>query len=522
MPSGRFPDAVTSDGHGIALDARPDGRVQLLWDGQGGEPFTGFVELRDKTSAIFASDDGAHLAYAAERDGLVFVGRDDREYAPFERLSRSVPPVFSHKGEHLAYAAGSSAGEYSLLVDGDIVSTMPLAPIKAVFSPSGDRLAFVEMRAVAGGDHEVRIVLDGAPGDWFSGMRNADGAMQFSPDGRRFAFHRIDEKGRDQWIVDGEAQRFTNEVRTIGLAQLRGIGVIEPARPACFSPDGRRFAYAADVVEKGVAVLEDDVAGPLFKAVGMPVFSPDSSHLAYVAETYSKTFCSVVDGTPGPEWKCSSVGTPVFSPDSRHVAVTFLREEGSFLRKRRMVGCVVDGSVLAEVPGDDFRQPMFSPDGERVAWIVGNGDAYDIMVDGSSDADGQVAHSAPIYTRAGHLVYAVIIMPDRRRTVMIDRRLGPLASELLPPRSILATFEYPRSGHPNIPFAVSPDGEHVAWAGVFEEEARPVLNESVGPPFDLLLDWSFDPDGRAVWWAQRADTVYRVSVRMTRTEHVER
>ena len=394
---------------------------------------------------------------------------------------------------------------------------MPLAPFQAVFSPSGDRLAFAEMRQAADNEHECRIVVDGAAGPWFRGMRNAEGAMQFSPDSRRFAFHRVDGKGHAQWIVDDRPQRLTNEVRSIGLAQVRGIGVIERPLMACFSPDSRRFAYFADVQEKGVAVLEDDVAGPLFKAVGMPVFSPDSRRLAYVAETYSKTCCLVVDGAPGPEWKCSWVGTPVFSPDSRHIAVTFLGEEGGFLRKRHVAGCVVDGRILAVVDGDDVRQPMFSLDGDRVAWLIGNGDVNKVIVDGSAHAGEEVAYSAPLFSPAGHLAYAVMVKPDRRVTVMIGGRLGPFADDLRGPRSIMATFEFPRTGQPNIPFVVSPDGEHVAWAGVFGEEMRPVLDERVGPPFDLVLDWAFDEDGRAVWWAQRADSVYRVTAQPARS-----
>ena len=96
MPSGVISDAFTANGHGIAFQELADGRMRLFWDGRAGEPFRGFMELRDKSSAIFTSDDGAHIAYAGGRDGIVFVGRDDLEYPAFEAFSRSVPPVFSH------------------------------------------------------------------------------------------------------------------------------------------------------------------------------------------------------------------------------------------------------------------------------------------------------------------------------------------------------------------------------------------------------------------------------------------
>ncbi len=515
MPFGLAPYACTADGHGISFQHVDDGRLRLVWDGRGGEPFDGLVESRDKSPAIVTSDDGAHIAYAAGRDGMVFVGRDNLEYPAFEAFTRSVPPVFSHGGTHLAYGAGTS-GVFRLVVDGDVVSTMPLAPVQAVFSPPGDHLAFVEMDEPAGRSGQRRIVIDGTAGPWFSGTRNAPGAMQFSPDGRRFAFQGVGVKGQARWVVDDQPQQWTYEVRDLSLARLRGIGVVERPLLACFSPDSRRFAYAADVLGKGVAVLEDDVAGPRFTRVGMPVFSPDSHRLAYIAETSSKTFSVVVDGAPWPDWRASWVSDPVFSPDSRRVAVTFLMEEGGLLRKRRMAGCVVDGRILAVLDGDDVRKPMFSPDGDRVAWLIGSGDVFEVVVDDSAQQGAHVALSAPVFSAAGEVAYAVTVMPEGRVTIMVGGRLGPLADDVHGSHSIMARFEYPRTGQANIPFALSPDGGHVAWAGVFREDMRPVLDEQVGPPFDLLLDWAFHEDGRVVWWAQRADTVYRVTARPAR------
>jgi hypothetical protein len=132
------------------------------------------------------------------------------------------------------------------------------------------------------------------------------------------------------------------------------------------------------------------------------------------------------------------------------------------------------------------------------------------------DAD-DVADSAPIFMRAGRLVHSAIV-PDGRVTMLVDGRRGPLADDLLIPGSATAVFETLPSGRPVAPFAVSPDGEHLAWAGVFGGESRPVLDDKVGPPFDLVLDWSFDRSGTAVWWAQRADTVYRVTAPKVETQ----
>lgn len=510
LPPGCTPDAVTSDGHVVAFWPQPDGRLRFVWDGVAGEPFDGLGEMRDKTAAIFSSDDGSHVAYVGMRGDRTFVGRDGGEDSPVDSFSRSVPPVFSRGGLHLAYGAGIGSPEVRLIVDGNVVGELPIAPIQAVFSPDGDRLAFVEFREPAKGRSEFRIVLDGVAGSWFQGMRNAVGAMQFSPDSRRFAYYRVDGEGHCQWIVDGVAQRLANEIPTVSVTRLRRIGVVEAPLAACFSPDSRRFAYFADVVEKGVAIIEDDAPGPLFKAVGMPAFSPDSGRLAYVAQTFAKTLALVVDGVTLGEWPASDAGEPVFSADNRHVAITLQRDEGSFLRKRHLVALAVDGHLLTEVSGDAASmEPAFSPDGERVAWWVRRGEISEIMVNGTPHTDAALASSEPLFTRTGHLVHGAIMVPDGRVTIMVDGRPGPFADVLRFPRTSIGL----RGDRPTVPFMISPDGEHVAWAGFFGEECRPVIDDRLGPTFDQVVSWAFGEEGTASWWAQRGEVVYRVTAR---------
>jgi roadblock/LC7 domain-containing protein len=507
LPPGCTPHAITLDGHVLAFWEQSDGRLRFTWDGMPGAPFDGIADERDKRPAIYASPDGTHLAYVGMRGDTLFVGHDGVEDPPLVAQSRSVPPVFSRDGRHLAYGGAVEGEAYRLIVDGRIVNDLLLAPIAAVFGPDGERLAYVEMREPAGGRADVRIVLDGRPGPWFAGLRNAGGVMQFSPDGSRFAYQRVDGEGHCQWVVDDVAQRLTNEVMPLSLSRLRGVGVVERPVAAGFSPDGRRFAYFADVVEKGVAIVEDDVPGPLFKAVGAPIFSPDSRRLAYVAETFDKRMTLVVDGVAGPEWPSGSAGTPVFSPDSRRVAITIGRTEGGFLRKRHRFSLVVDGAVLAEMEGDDVTaEPVFSPDGQHVAWWVRRGEVTMMMLDGAMHTAEPLASSDPVFTSSGRLVYGAVTVPDGRATVRIDGRDGAIAMAELDPRWAAGL-----AGRPALPFAISPDGEHVAWAGMFGEELRPVLDERVGPPFDQLLGWTFDAAGTAAWWARRGETILRVT-----------
>jgi hypothetical protein len=508
LPPGCGIDAITADGHVVAFCHGEDGRITFFWDGSPGQPFDGLLKLRDESPAIFSSDDGAHLAYVGSRHGRTFVGRDGREDPPFEGFSRSVPPTFGGGGRHLAYGADVADGDYRLIVDGEPVGSEHLAPTAAVFSPDGERLAYMEMRGERRGQVECRIVLDGQAGEWFAGTRNAIGAMQFSPDSRRFAYLGIDGKGHARWTVDGVPQRFFNETASLSLHRLRGVGAVEPPLPAGFSPDSRRFAYFADVLEKGVAVIEDDVPGPLLKGVGMPAFSPDSRHLAYMAQTYAKTTALVLDGAMGPEWLAGNSSEPLFSADSRRVAVMLQREAGGLLRKRRLYSVAVDGRPYPEEPADDASLlPEFSPDGAHLAWWLQRGKDAVLVLDGVV-RPGAIVLSDLQFDRAGRVVYAGAIGPSA--TVMIDGRPGPLADAVSRLATSADVFSHSAWRKAPAPFRLSADGAHVAWAGLFGDRVRPVFDDEVGPEFDAIVEVRLADDGTATWWVQRDETVLKV------------
>jgi len=515
LPPGHFADAMTSDGHVVSFWERPGGRVRFGWDGHAEHPtFDGIDEMRDKSPGIFCSADGAHIAYVGMRDQHLFVGRDGTEDPPIESFSRSVPPVFSRDGAHLVYGAGSGE-EFHLVRDGQPIGGPPIAPIQAVFSPDGSRLAFVELRPVDGKDHEVRVVLDGKPGPWLAGMRNETGVLQFSPDGHRFAYREHDRDLNVRWVVDGVPQQWAEDPVTLRLALRRvstRVAAIEGPAMATFSPDSRRFAYFADVPEKGVAIIEDDVAGPVVKAVGWLSFSPDSKHLVYVAKSFDGRLGVVLDGVLGPTWVAQEAGIPAFSADGRHVAVILRREAGGFLRKRSVATLVVDGVVVTELPADDVSgTPAFSPDGTHVAWWVLQGTRRRLMVDGDAMDGAGTVDSVPVYTAAGRLVCATRTDDGASATVVVDGRAGPIANGVATANSALRLFGRDLAPDPDVPFAVSPDGEHVAWMGLFGAAWHPVLDDRVGPEFSVPLAWSFDADGHATWYAQRDDVVYRVT-----------
>lgn len=504
LPEGCSATAVTSSGHVVAFCPASDDHFRFVWDGAAGEPFQ-LQRMRDKTEAIFVSPDGAHIAYSAGRGDWLFVGRDEREGPRLHALSRSVPPTFDEAGRHLAYGGTVEGGDSFRLILDDEPTGGRLAPIQPAFSPDGARLAYVELQEGEG--EEYRIVLDGEPGPWFLGMRNAERTLLFSPDGRRFAYYSIDGKGGARWTVDGVAQRVINDVRPLGLAQMRGIGVLDPPLPAVFSPDSRRFAYFADVVEKGVAIVEDDVTGPVVHAVGWPVFSPDSKHLAYYAQAFDKRTILFVDGIRVGEWDAEELGEVTFSPDSRRVGATLRFREGGFLRKRDFVSAAVDGQLYARLPGDDVSlRPVWSPDSEHIAWWVMHDDVPALVVDGVEQTGAPLPMSDLMYDSRGRLLYRGFVGDGQ--SIVIDGTPGPVAMEVAPLSSAGDVLGRHLSPPPRHPFRVSPDG-HVAWVGYFESGACPVLDDAVGPAYDEITDCRFEGD-RAIWWGRRGTELYRI------------
>jgi hypothetical protein len=517
MPPSCQIDAVTSDGHAVSFWPEPNGGLRFAWDGRAEHPpFDQLGELRDGSPAVFVSADGAHVAYMAYRDGRMFVGRDGGESPAYADLTRSVPPVFNHDGAHLAYGAGDGQ-EIQLILDGQRVNDLPVAPVQAVLIPDGSRLAFAELRPHGKDpdDYEVRVVLDRQPGPWMAGIRNDTGVLQFSPDGSRFAYREHTDDLRVRWVVDGVPQRWATDpvhFRDVAYRLKTRVAAVGDRVLAAFSPDSRRFAYFAAVSEKGCAIVEDDVPGPLMKTLYRPVFSPDARHLAYLARQFDDRITLVMDGVPGPAWAAAEAFGPTFSPDGRHVAVVLQRKEGGFLRRRKMFSLVVDGRVVSDQAADDMSvEPSFSPDGSHVAWWILKGPERRLMVDADPYPGVGNVESMPVFTSAGRLVCTVRTPDGASLSVILDGRLGPLAVADSPMATALRQFRFDLAPRPDVSTAISPDGAHVAWAGLFEGAWHPVLDDRVGPGFSAPFAWSFDADGRATWFLQRDDVLYRVT-----------
>jgi WD40 repeat protein len=362
----------TTRGRLVYSALRDDERFAVL-DGQVYGPYD---ELRPMSAepgpeALFdvfeVSSDGSRVGFIGKRDTGWFVNVDGTETGPYDGCAGL---AISPEGSRVAYLA-KRGRDWLMIVNGEEHSGDGLQSLS--FSPDGKVLASIVKR---GDEHFARI--DGVDGKAYDRIENP--GIRFSADGKHTTYL-ADRNGEKMVVTDGvEGPSF----RRLGKTHLgfvpngsmtmysvrRGeqealvVGGVEGPtvksyRSLCFSPDGTRYAYAAEKEEGKWIVVVDGVAyGPggrlqpgeerAFHALGKqtPRFSPDGKRVAWVG-TRDEGWVAVVDGQESALFNLVMRSTLDFSPDSQHFAFVAAREG------KKMI--VVDGFEL-ENGWDGFLQ----------------------------------------------------------------------------------------------------------------------------------------------------------------------
>jgi WD40 repeat protein len=386
-----------------------------------GSPLDGFAVRVDGTSGprwseiglgtpVF-SEDGSSVAYAARR-GIEWrwVVNGVEEPAFPEMTATSF--AFSPDGKHHAYLASPSFRRTVLVVDGVARPADPDRKIQPwdaapLYNLDGSQLAFVEaMRE----ERQVRVNLSGKPGPWHDaialetspgfGAYSTNGpflgitgsqqtppifAMTFSPDGKHFAYG-AQMAGRWSYVIDGVS---TKSAETLGFDFV-------------FTPDGQDYAFL--VYDGGRHFLQRPRGQrtPLESLNDWTLhFSPDGKHLVFAGNMNGVTTVWL-DGKPVPMdvsvTKTKNQGSIFFSPDSQRLACCI--EDANGLR------WVVDGKA-----GPASRQTLsafsFSADSAHFAYVLPRPESKDtaIVVDGKVRAAYQIVAAGPVFHQDGVLEF---------------------------------------------------------------------------------------------------------------------
>jgi Tol biopolymer transport system component len=309
------------------------------------------------------SPDARRLAYFEERPRPSVVVDGERQ--PLEPGARCRRPAFSPDGRHVVYVVYAYDGHDTwehVAVDGELGPAYRLIT-EPGFTPDGD-VCFTGIKRhvgevlVVGGQEsagydriETEAFWDPMGGSWPACP------LAFSPDGKHRAYGVA--KGGKGWVVlDGQ----------------KGPTFLEVGEPM-LSPDGGSVAYRAEVRKDEWTVALDGRPGPTFRDVwGKSLFSPDGKRLAYVARCLDRgvklRLVAVVDGKPSPTHE--SVSDLSFSPDSRHTAYVARDADREWVVLDGQNGPQYD-EVLRPRPSDVETHLAFRPDGSA-EYVAQRGD----------------------------------------------------------------------------------------------------------------------------------------------------
>jgi len=250
-------------------------------------------------------------------------------------------------------------------------------------------------------------------------------------------------------------------------------------RSISFSPDGKRFAYMAKQSD-GARVVVDGTAGPLFDAVyweSIP-FSPDGRHVAYLAAREG-SYVAVRDGVVGRKY--DAIRSLEFSADSKHVTYVAQRDgleyvvvdgkEGKAAPRapaKPMVSVVLHNGLPYAVPGKPGQG--FITTAGRVVTLERRGDMWDVSIDGVPCGLPGSAYPYAVASPNGRRI-ACVVGRAGGWFVGVDGVAGPAYKDIA-----------------NVTF--SPDDRHLAytakrgdkWMIVVDGKESPAYDEIVGFP----------------------------------------
>ncbi len=359
-----------------------------------------------KAAPVF-SPDAKRVAYAAVVGGQSIVVVDGKPGAP---STFADSPVFSDDGAHVAYRAGNRTGrraeKWWIVVDDETGKSHSWVGPPSI-TDDGSAVAYWAANGVTlargtgiytGGDYFV--VFGRKRGKRFSGEGDVLTPPTISPCGKRVGYVAVKSRGAWQVVVDRKASK--------SFPMVGGPG---------FSRDGKRWAFPAMLGNGWALVNHRGKVGPRYDSVGTPSFGR-ASRVAHGA-CESGSWFAVVGGkrrsgdyafvggfvfdAAGDRlaYRANVGGTrggPALPPGMPPEALPMIPGMGPGVEGGRW-WIVVDDERVGD-GHDEVGDPVFGPDGRRVAYRARDGEAWRVWCGGrSSDAYDHV--SAPVFIDDG-------------------------------------------------------------------------------------------------------------------------
>jgi hypothetical protein len=356
------------------------------------------------TQSVTFSDDGKHLAYAAQRGNRWFVVHDGRVGDAWDAIGEI---VLATNGR-VAYSAERRGG-WSAVIDekpGPTFESLLAHTLR--FSADAQHLAYAASERGV-----VRVVVDDHVDPEFDGV----GQLQLSDDGKHVAYEA--RRGSRAYVVlDGEFDgpwesvdhlllgkngRLAYLARdggtwTVLWSKLDGPGLfssgpLDRSGGLAMSSDGRHVAWVArtgvvDSIFMDGEPLEETVATVSTSTLA---FRPASSEVAFLARGTDHRVHAVVGDHVGSPFDVVEGNEIVFSEDGSHFGYT-ARRGGEFV-------VVVDGSERASESWAG--PPVFNVDGSRFGYLARRGTRTGVVVDGVSHEFDVALDDTLAFDRAG-------------------------------------------------------------------------------------------------------------------------
>jgi Tol biopolymer transport system component len=367
------------------------------------------------------SPDGQHVAYVARTGKKWRYVLNGQEGPAFNEVTAA---AFSPDSRHLAYAARQGK-TWTMTIDGELGgvganASSALWTGLPGFSPDGQRLVYCRWASKEG----TTVVLDGKEGPFYHHVHG----LVFSADSRRLAYAGV------KFVKNGTEGRILVDTQEgplfKGLPPLVvGRVLLDAPTPQTLYPDlffeGGHFLTSqvgALAYWVGVEELKRELS-PRGLGVSAPIISPDSRAIAYAARRGPGDEVVMMNGEPGPRFG-TILTVPRFSPDGAHVAYLAIED-------KRQAFEMVDGQKRRSIPftaADNFASHItFSPDGQRIAYVLGDCDKRPNVGGAGLEARRRVVldgiEGKPYFTKA---VNNLRFSPDGRHLAyeVFESRLG--------------------------------------------------------------------------------------------------